>query len=205
MEDDADSMLDRLASGYRVLTTDGRDVGVLEVDRGSHGTRLHIRQRRLLRHRRIPLPALEIQVVNAEDEIVVLRIGSEAFDRRVAAAVPASDPDATGHDVENRATVPEGMDDSIAPLETRVAVDAGAEAGADSSAPPEGDDARSHYLLFVGTATGYTLLEHDAKPGVVGAVVELREFPETEFRITKLAPSPLPLDERRCAYLQPVR
>jgi hypothetical protein len=60
--------------------------------------------------------------------------------------------------------------------------------------------ARTH-LRFVWTANGYELRERDGEaPGVGEDVQE----DEKRLRVTKVAPSPLPGDVRRCAYLQPV-
>lgn len=55
------------------------------------------------------------------------------------------------------------------------------------------------YLLFVSTPHGYELREREGEPPAVGAKVE--EDGKTQ-RVTKLAPSPLPGDNRPCAYLQ---
>jgi hypothetical protein len=57
------------------------------------------------------------------------------------------------------------------------------------------------YLLFVSKPTGYELRERDGEPPEVGAVVE---EDDGRFRVTKVAPSPLPGNSRRCAYLVPV-
>ena len=57
------------------------------------------------------------------------------------------------------------------------------------------------YLLFVSKPTGYELREHDGDPPSIGEVVEEEDG---RMRVSKLAPSPLPGDSRRCAYLQPV-
>jgi hypothetical protein len=59
--------------------------------------------------------------------------------------------------------------------------------------------ARTH-LRFVWTANGYELRERD---GEVPSVGEEVEEGEQRLRVTKVAPSPLPGDLRRCAYLQP--
>ena len=57
------------------------------------------------------------------------------------------------------------------------------------------------HLLFVWSATGYRLREREGEAPEVGSTVE----DETgSFVVTKVAPSPLPGDSRRCAYLQPV-
>ena len=57
------------------------------------------------------------------------------------------------------------------------------------------------YLLFVGKPSGYELHEREGVPPAVGD--ELQED-ETRMVVTKVAPSPLPADERRCAYIQAV-
>ncbi len=57
------------------------------------------------------------------------------------------------------------------------------------------------YLLFVWKPSGYELREREGDPPTVGEEVEEEDV---RFTVSKVAPSPLPGDERRCAYLQPV-
>jgi hypothetical protein len=57
------------------------------------------------------------------------------------------------------------------------------------------------YLLFVSRATGYELVEREGDPPAPGSRVELEEN-GARFEVVKLGPSPLPRDERPCAYLQ---
>jgi hypothetical protein len=57
------------------------------------------------------------------------------------------------------------------------------------------------YLLFISKPTGYELRERDGDLPAVGDIVELEDG---RLRVSKLAPSPLPGDSRRCAYLQPL-
>ncbi|HEX5469761.1 MAG TPA: hypothetical protein VFW80_12010 [Gaiellaceae bacterium] len=57
------------------------------------------------------------------------------------------------------------------------------------------------YLLFVSRATGYELVEREGDLPAPGSRVELDEN-GAGFEVVKLAPSPLPRDERPCAYLQ---
>ena len=54
------------------------------------------------------------------------------------------------------------------------------------------------HLLFVWKPSGYELREADGDAPGLGAEVEQDG---TTFRVTKLAPSPLPGDKRQCAYL----
>jgi hypothetical protein len=56
------------------------------------------------------------------------------------------------------------------------------------------------YLLFVWKPTGYELEEREGEPPSVGDEVEQNGSTMT---VVKVAPSPLPGDRRRCAYLQP--
>ncbi len=58
------------------------------------------------------------------------------------------------------------------------------------------------HVLFVWTPSGYRFQERDGEPPPVGAEIEEEN---SRFVVTKVAHSPLPDDERRCAYLQPVR
>ena len=57
------------------------------------------------------------------------------------------------------------------------------------------------YLLFVWTPSGYTLREEEGDPPAVGSEVDADD---QKLRVTKVAPSPLPNDDRLCAYLQAV-
>jgi hypothetical protein len=59
-----------------------------------------------------------------------------------------------------------------------------------------GNPARG-YLLFAWSPDGYKLRERDGEPPQVGA--ELIDG-GLELLVTKVGPSPLPADSRRCAY-----
>jgi len=56
------------------------------------------------------------------------------------------------------------------------------------------------YLLFVWRPSGWELREREGNPPAVGEEVE---EDAVRMTVTKVAPSPLPGDDRRCAYLQP--
>ena len=62
------------------------------------------------------------------------------------------------------------------------------------------ENGRRGYLVFVWSPTGYTLQERSGDLPEVGAEVV---DGERRFRVTKIAPSPLPGDRRSCAYLLP--
>jgi len=55
------------------------------------------------------------------------------------------------------------------------------------------------YLLFIWKPTGYELRERDGEMPSLGAVVDEEDG---RMVVTRVAPSPLPGDDRRCAYLQ---
>ncbi len=57
------------------------------------------------------------------------------------------------------------------------------------------------YLLFISKPSGYELRSRD---GVLPGVGDEIEEDGTRLRVSKIAPSPLPGDRRRCVYLQPV-
>ena len=56
------------------------------------------------------------------------------------------------------------------------------------------------YLLFVWKPSGYELREREGDVPPVGDEVE---EDGARMTVTKVAPSPLPGDDRRCAYVQP--
>jgi hypothetical protein len=55
------------------------------------------------------------------------------------------------------------------------------------------------YLLFIWKATGYELRERDGELPAVGTVLDEEDG---RMMATRVGPSPLPGDDRRCAYLQ---
>ena len=61
--------------------------------------------------------------------------------------------------------------------------------------------AEGKHLLFVSRPTGYQLAERDGEPPEVGSEIELDGDGGGRFVVSKIAPSPLPQDDRPCAYL----
>jgi hypothetical protein len=59
------------------------------------------------------------------------------------------------------------------------------------------------YLVFVPTADGYRLVERTGAPPEPGAPVHGDELSiDGDFVVARVGPSPLPLDERRCVFLE---
>ena len=65
----------------------------------------------------------------------------------------------------------------------------------------EGDSSGA-YLVFLWKPSGYELRERRGEPPAVGAEIEEGE---TRLRVTKIGASPLPGDQRLCAYTNAVR
>ena len=63
--------------------------------------------------------------------------------------------------------------------------------------------AEGKHLLFVSKPTGYELVVRDGEPPTPGSEVEVGDD-GLRFTVSKLGPSPLPQDDRACAYLQRV-
>jgi hypothetical protein len=66
---------------------------------------------------------------------------------------------------------------------------------------PQQDGQGQGYLLFVSKPTGYELVERTGEPPGVGQAVEL-DGEEGRWLVSRVSSSPLPMDKRRCAYLQ---
>ena len=62
-----------------------------------------------------------------------------------------------------------------------------------------GNQGSAGYVLFIWSPTGWTLQQRDGEAPAVGETVEAGE---TMLRVSKLGPSPLPGDRRRCAYTE---
>jgi hypothetical protein len=67
------------------------------------------------------------------------------------------------------------------------------------STVPAADDGEEVWLAFVPSPDGYRLFERAGSPPPRGKALELDGG---RYRVLRLAPSPLPGDRRRCAYLE---
>jgi hypothetical protein len=59
------------------------------------------------------------------------------------------------------------------------------------------------HLLFVSKPSGYELVEREGEPPALGSKVELGDD-GVRFVVSKVGLSPLPQDDRPCAFLQRV-
>ena len=82
---------------------------------------------------------------------------------------------------------------------TRLRREPGPAGRTEASAP----EASSH-LVFVQLGGGYELVESDGPPPPLHSMLELPEFSETGFVVTRLGHSPLPADGRSCIFVQRV-
>jgi peptidoglycan hydrolase CwlO-like protein len=60
------------------------------------------------------------------------------------------------------------------------------------------------HLVFVQLGAGYELVESDGPPPPLHTLLELPQFSEDEFVVTRLGHSPLPADPRSCIFVQRV-
>jgi hypothetical protein len=60
------------------------------------------------------------------------------------------------------------------------------------------------YLLFIWKPSGYELAEREGDLPTPGARVDLGDDGSARFFVSKIGPSPLPGDDRPCAYLQEI-
>jgi hypothetical protein len=68
-------------------------------------------------------------------------------------------------------------------------------------ASPEANEAAAAHLLFVPSSAGYELVECVGDSPAAGELFEL-EGREGRYAVLRIVRSPLPGDERPCAYLQ---
>jgi len=65
-----------------------------------------------------------------------------------------------------------------------------------------GENGPDRHLRFISTPSGYTLTEEKGRPPAPGSTVAVPEQLRP-FVVLRLGPSPLPNDDRVCAYLAP--
>jgi hypothetical protein len=134
--------------------------------------------------------------------------------RRSGAADNAAAADSTGdvaaavdhlqREIESLRAELAAREDTIARLRTELAelrttVTAVDDAGSDVA--PQ-DEVRTKHVLFVSRPSAYEVLEREGPVPAVGSEIELGDSAPGLYRVSKVGPSPLPGDRRRCAFLE---
>ena len=73
--------------------------------------------------------------------------------------------------------------------------------------PDEGgasQDGAGTHVLFIWHASGYQLLSREGRVPEAGTEIILSEHGGSRYLVSKVGPSPLPGDTRRCAFLEPL-
>jgi hypothetical protein len=74
-------------------------------------------------------------------------------------------------------------------------------AGEPEAGEPSRDGSGTH-VLFISHTTGYQLLSREGQVPGAGSEISLNEHGGGRYRVSKVGPSPLPNDPRRCAFLE---
>jgi hypothetical protein len=135
---------------------------------------------------------------DGEEQIAIRRDGVFVWRRELLplARVAAVDPDRRliVLNGDGSAEVEEATDDPVV-------VDRDWRGRIESYVAPGGNGPPRH-LRFISTPDGYTLTEAEGRPPSPGSTVDVSEQ-LGPLLVTRLGPSPLPNDDRVCAYLAP--
>jgi hypothetical protein len=79
-------------------------------------------------------------------------------------------------------------------------------AGGQHEAPASdgGDGGADTHVLFIWHSSGYQLLSREGTVPEAGAEISLSDHGGVRYLVSKVGPSPLPGDRRRCAFLEPI-
>jgi len=179
-----------VAQGYTVLARDGRRVGAfLELD-DADGEGIAIRRDGAFVWRRRVLSFETVAKVLPERRAVVLNVERRALDEEPVAAPEPAHGDG---DWQERIT------QYVSPGESQAAEISERE----RHEPTQTTAGKAErHLLFVSTSRGYKLVEREGPPPSPGHAVAVPDA-SGSFLVAKLGPSPLPNDDRICAYLAP--
>lgn len=95
-------------------------------------------------------------------------------------------------------------DDAIARLRMELGELAVQVLAMDDGSPETSPETETDHLVFVSGPSSYGLLLRDGPAPEVGSEIVLNDSAEGRYRVTKVGPSPLPGDRRRCAFLERV-
>lgn len=190
---------------------------------GPGGEQVAIRDDGVLLWRRRLLPITAVASVFPKRRIVVLNVVRRTLSSTLTApdavsrtapseeeAVDVSDQwqervaryVSTGEDVDDQASSDRAESASKQSTESAGPALPTRAAGQPAPEPDQRDQSNAaRHLLFVSTSRGYVLLEQEGPPPPLGQGVEVPEQ-RGPFRVAKLAPSPLPNDQRICVYLE---
>jgi hypothetical protein len=178
------------APGYAVVDREGKRIGAFVELAGRD--RIVIRHDGIfVWHRRL-LPMTTVGTVIPDKRAVMLTIDERGLADAETQPGPAS------------RTSPIAEDDSEPSGDWRDRIDryiAPANGDAHESELTRERTAKRH-LLFVSTPAGYSFVEREGPPPPLGGHIEIpgQAIP---FVVLKVSGSPLPNDDRTCAYLQP--
>jgi hypothetical protein len=65
-------------------------------------------------------------------------------------------------------------------------------------------DGAGTHVLFIWHASGYQLISREGRVPEAGTEISLSEHGGARYLVSKVGPSPLPADPRRCAFLEPL-
>ena len=178
------------AQGYAVLGPDRRRVGVfIELD-DADGERIAIRCDGVFVWRRRVLSLARVARVLPEQRAVVLNVECRALDEEPVAAPEPARADGNWQERITR---------YVSPGESEAAEIAERESPEPNQS---GAGKTERHLLFVSTSRGYRLVEREGPPPSAGHAVAMPDA-SGSFLVAKVGPSPLPNDDRICAYLAP--
>jgi hypothetical protein len=200
------------AAGYVVYGSDGRKLGTF-IELVTHGEggadSVAIRCERIFLWRRRTVPVAAVARVDPEERTVTLLLDgaglerahevqagemqhgwvAERIDRYAGAPVAAAAAPPSDAETPTAPTHPDGCEALASADDSPAAVADAAE-----------EAARGQHLLFAPTSAGYVLIERSGAAPPYVDTIELSD-PAGSFAVVKLARSPLPNDERLCAYL----
>ena len=203
------------AQGYAVVDREGKRIGAF-VELASDD-RIAIRHDGVLLWRRRLLPITSVASVIAEQRAVLLKVDETTLpDDQTPSTSPPEASDMAEVDPPSHDAWQDRIHRYLAPVESGAGQrelgneDTNHEPSAharDADQPRTEPDRTDHraverHLLFISTSAGYSLVEREGPPPAPGERLELPEQ-AMSFFVLKLGASPLPNDDRGCAYLAP--
>jgi hypothetical protein len=175
------------APGYAVVDREGKRIGAFVELAG--GDRIVIRHDGIFFWHRRLLPITTVATVIPDKRAVMLTIDERALADTETHPDPATRTSAIAEDDSGpRGDWRDRIDRYIAP--------------ANGEQHRRDTPTVKRHLLFISTPAGYSFVEREGPPPPLGGHIEIpgQAIP---FVVLKVSRSPLPNDDRTCAYLQP--